>query len=105
MRRYAHRGSRGMVAAIVLGIVVGAVSFVPYVIGLRQAKHATRTSNFGHMAILMLALLVSVIVLFGATIACIVFARDLIRPFALAEVLTLIVVAIAYGVVKQVLRR
>ena len=95
-----------MIAAVTLGVVFGATSFVPFVVGLRQAKLATRTSNFGHMAILMLALLVSAVILFGAAIACIVVARDFARPFALAEVLTLVVMAVVFGVLRQqVLRR
>ena len=97
MHPHAQRGKRVMVTAILLGVVVGAVSFVPYV-GLRKAKHATRTSNFGHMTILLLALLVSIVILFGATLVCIFTARDVILPFTLAEVITLAVVAIAFGV-------
>lgn len=91
-----------MVSAIALGIAVGAVSFVPFAVGLRATKHVTRTSNFGHMAILLLALLVSVVILFGATIACIFMARDVIFPFALSECITLVVVAIAFGVWRLV---
>ena len=86
-----------MVSAIALGIAVGAVSFVPFAVGLRATKHVTRTSNFGHMA-----MLVSVVILFGATIACIFMARDVIFPFALSECITLVVVAIAFGVWRLV---
>ena len=91
-----------MVAAIALGIVVGAISFVPFIVGLHKAKHVTRTSNFGHAAILLLSLLVSVIILFGATLVCIFTARDVILQFTLAEVITLVVVAIAFGVRRMV---
>ena len=91
-----------MAEAIVLGVVIGAVSFVPYVIGLRATKHVTRTSNFGHMSILLLALVVSMAILFGATLVCIFTARDVILPFTLAEVITLAVVAIAFGVSRMI---
>ena len=40
--------------------------------------------------------------LFGAALACILLARDLALPFALAEVLALIVVAIGFGVMRLV---
>ena len=93
-----------MVAAVVLGIIAGVVSFLPLVLGLRATKHVTRTSNFGHMGILLLSLLVSIIILFGALIACILIARDLVFPFSLAEVLALVVAAIAFGV-SRVLRK
>lgn len=91
-----------MVQAIVLGIVIGALSFVPYVIGLNRAKHVTRTSNFGHMTILLLALLVSIVILFGATLVCIFAARDVIVPFTVAEFVTLVAAAIAFGVRRAV---
>lgn len=87
-----------MVQAIALGILVGALSFVPYVIGLDRTKHVTRTSNFGHMTILLLAMFASIVILFGATLVCIFAARDVIFPFTLAEFITLVVVAIAFGV-------
>lgn len=94
-----------MVPAVIAGIVIGAFSFVPYVIALHAAKTVTRTSNFGHMTILLLALVASMIILFGATLVCIFCARDVIFPFALAEVITLAVVAIGYGVKRILLRR
>lgn len=93
-----------MVAAIVLGIVVGIVSFIPFAVGLGKAKLVTPTSNFGYVTILLLSLLVSVIILFGATIACIVFARDVLLPFAIAEFAALVVAALALGIAKQARR-
>lgn len=94
-----------MITAVALGIVIGVVGFIPLIVGLRATKHVTRTSNLGHMGILMLALLVSVIILFGATIACAMLARDVLLPFGVAEGLALVVAAIVFGVRKVVMRK
>ena len=54
------------------------------------------------MGSLLLGVLVSFLLLFGAALACILLARDFALPFALAEVLALIVVAIGFGVMRLV---
>lgn len=89
-----------MAAAIVLGLLSGAAGFAPLLVGLRLAKQATATSNFGHMAILIIALVVSFVLMFAFALLCVMLARDLALPFVLAEAVALSVVAIAYGVGK-----
>lgn len=91
-----------MVLAIVLGALSGVAGFFPLVGGLRMTKRVTDTSNLGHMGILLLSLLASFLLLFVTLITCVVVARDLVLPFALAEVLALIVAAIGFGVMKLV---
>lgn len=91
-----------MAVAVVLGALSGIVGFLPLLFGLRMARKATSTSNLGHMGALLLGVLLSFVILFAAAFACIIAVRDLALPFALAEVLALIVVAIAYGVIKLV---
>ncbi len=91
-----------MVLAIVLGAVAGAVGFLPLFGGLQLAKRATATSNLSHAAALLLSALVSLIVLGGALAACVIFARDLLLPFALAEAAALVVIAVVYTVKKMV---
>lgn len=54
------------------------------------------------MGILLLSVMASFLILFVTVMICIVTARDLVLPFALAEVLALIVAAIVFGVVKLV---
>ena len=91
-----------MAVAIVLGALAGIVGFLPLFGSLQLAKRATKTSNLGHMGSLLLWVLVSFLLLFGAALACILLARVLALPFALAEVLALIVVAIGFGVMRLV---
>lgn len=87
-----------MIAAILLGVVSGAVGFVPLLVGLRLTKRVTRTSNLGHMGALLLGVLFSFAILFVAAIACIMLARDLVLPFVVSEVLALAVAAIGFGI-------
>lgn len=91
-----------MAVAIVLGVLAGIVGFLPLFGSLQLAKRATKTSNLGHMGSLLLGVLVSFLLLFGAALACILLARNLALPFALAEVLALIVVAIGFGIMRLV---
>lgn len=90
-----------MVLAIVLGVVTGAVGFIPLVFGLRMTRRVTATSNLGHMGILLLTVFASFIILLGAAIACIMLARDFVLPFVLSEAVALVIVAIAFGVHKM----
>ena len=43
-----------MVVAIVAGLCVGVLSFMPLVFGLRMARNASPTSNLGHAGALLL---------------------------------------------------
>ena len=91
-----------MVAAIVLGALSGIAGFLPLMAGLRMTRKVTETSNLGHMGILLLSLLASFLILFVTLVACVLTARELVLPFALAEVLALSVTAIGFGVAKLV---
>lgn len=93
-----------MVAAIVLGVLVGAAGFLPLIAGMNLAKKATPTSNLGHTAALLLGVLGSFAVITIPMVICIAFFRDLAIPMVLAEALALIAAAIAYGVVRVVRR-
>lgn len=87
-----------MAVFIVLGVIAGAGGFAPLIAGLRLARKATPTSNLGHAASLLLGLLGSMLILAGSLILCVVFAREQILPFALAEVGALVCTAVGFGV-------
>ena len=87
--------------AIVIGLVIGAGSFAPLIFGMNMARGATETSNFGHAGSLLLGVLLSLVILAGATIVCVMFVRDMAVPFVLAEAVGLIGAAVAFGVTKQ----
>lgn len=94
-----------MIAAIIGGALAGFVGFSPLLVGLRMTRKVTRTSNFGHMSILLLALIASFILLALFAFLCIFIAREVALPFVLAEALALSVAAIVFGVRKTLVGR
>ena len=91
--------------SVVLGVIVGVVGFLPLVAALSAAKHVTSTSDFSNATILILAVLGSSAVLFGAAVACIVSNRDELLFFAGGEVAGIIVAAVAFGVKRILLKK
>lgn len=89
-----------MAVAIILGLASGAVGFAPLFIGLGLTKRVTATSNFGHMSILLLSLIVSFALMFAFAIICVNVAREVAIPFVLAEAFALSVMAIVFGVMR-----
>ncbi len=87
-----------MVAAIICGVIAGFVGFLPLLVGLRQTRKVTATSNFGHMSILLISLVISFALMFAFAILCVNVARDGAMPFVLAEAVALSVTAIVFGV-------
>jgi len=90
-----------MVLAIALGLVCGIIGFLPLTLGLKLAKKATPTSNFGHASSLLLGVLLSFLLLAGGVFVCIFVARDLALPFVLAEAAGLVLFALGYGIYKR----
>lgn len=93
-----------MVAAVIIGVVVGFLGFMPLIAGLNLARKATATSNLGEAGGLLLGVLGSFSVIIVPAIICIVVARDMTVPMVLAEAATLVVTAAAYGVMRLVKR-
>ena len=90
-----------LIIAVVCGLLSGVVGFVPLLVGLNLTKKVTSTSNFGHMSILIISLIVSFAAMFAFAVLCVVLARDYAMPFVLAEAVALSVAAIAFGVVRS----
>lgn len=74
---------------------------MPLLVGLNMTKKVTATSNFGHMSILIISLVISFIVMFALAMLCVAFARDYAMPFVLAEAVALSVVAIVFGIMRS----
>ena len=89
------------VVAVVVGLIVGIASFAPLVFGMNKARMATPTSNFGHAGSLLLGVLISLVVLAVAIIACVKLFRDVAVPFALGAAGGLIVAAVVFGITKN----
>ena len=90
-----------LVIAVVVGIVVGLVSFAPLIFGMNKARMASPTSNLGHAGALLLGVLLSLVILAAAIVACVMLARDVAVPFTLGAAGGLVVAAIAFGISKN----
>ena len=88
-----------MVIAVIAGLIVGIVGFIPLFIGLRMTRKVTRTSNFGHMAILIISLVISFALLFVLALVVNALAdHDSAMAFVFAEAVGLSVAAIGFGI-------
>lgn len=87
-----------MILTVILGLLAGVAGFAPLLIGLRMTKKVTATSNFGHMAILIISLVASFVLMFAFALVCNSVAHDVAIPFVLAEAVALSVAAIALGI-------
>ena len=87
-----------MTAAIALGILAGIAGFIPLFIALRLSRKSTSTSPLS-------AGLYGLGGFFVSLIICAVVAREMVLPFAVAEILTLVVVTSIYVVYKNVLAK
>lgn len=92
-----------MVLGVVLGIVVGVVSFLPLLAGLRRVKQMeAQSSAAGYVGPALLSVAASFVILLGAAIVCALVAHDVALPFAIAEIVTLVVGALGYGIARIV---
>lgn len=89
-----------MVLAIVLGVIVGFLGFLPLFGGLQLVKRTTSTSNLGPAGASLLGVFGSFLVLAAALVVCILVARDMVLPFTLSVVVSLVVSTIGYGAYK-----
>lgn len=94
-----------MILVIIIGIVVGVAGFLPLWGAVKAAKHITSTSNFSHATTLLVAVIGSVAILFGAAVLCVYLDREQILPFAGGEAAGIIAVAIVFGVRKVILNK
>ncbi len=83
---------------------MGAAGFLPLMAGLEMAKHVTSTSNLSHATTLLLAVMGSVLILFGAVIICIFVSRENLLAFACAEAAGIIVMTVVFIVRRRLMQ-
>ena len=88
-----------MVFAVLAGALVGAVGYAPYVLAKRQSRHTDPAHPLGYTGWFFFAILLSFAILFAAVIVCGMVARDVLLPFAIAEIVVLFVLVIAFGLI------
>ena len=90
-----------MAVAILIGICVGFVGFLPLFFALRLTRRSLDSSIMKLALTGLGAFLISLIVLVVALIVCAKVAHDVLLPFGAAEVVTLIAATIAYVLYKN----
>lgn len=91
--------------AIILGILAGAIGFIPIFVAIRLSRRSTSTSVMSAAACGLLGSLVSLIVVVVELLLCSHLAHDVLLPFGISELLALIVVTAVYVVYKNVLAK
>lgn len=86
-----------MVAAIIVGILVGLIGFAPYFIVTKKARSLAANGNPGYLKWLLITFFISFVILVIAIIVCSKVAHDVALPFAAAMMITFIVVVIVFG--------
>ena len=94
-----------MAIAIGLGVLVGAVGFVPLIIALKLSRKAISAGLGPNVAIVILSIIVSLAFYLAMILIFNDANHDKIVPFVLSAAITLIIVAIGYGIYSQVKHR
>ncbi len=87
-----------MAVAIIVGIIVGVVSVVPFSVAIKKIRTVDPTSSLNLLGPFLLTILVSFIMLVAGLIVCKLAAPDVVLPYAAAELLAFIVGVIVFGV-------
>ena len=91
-----------MAIAIGLGVLVGAVGFVPLIIALKLSRKAISAGLGPNVAIVILSIVISLAFYIAMILIFNDANHDKIVPFVLSAAITLIIVAIGYGIYSQV---
>ena len=91
-------GDMKVVIAILIGIVVGAVSVLPFRLAQKKIRGVNPVYSGGLAAWFAVAIGLSFIMLAAGLVVCGFVARDLLVPFLAGEMGTFLVVVIVLGV-------
>lgn len=94
-----------MGVAIVLGIIAGFVGFLALFVALRLSRRSTSTSPLNAGLYGLGGSCVSLLIVAIALIVCAITARDLVLPFAIAEIVVLVAATSIYVVHKNALAK
>lgn len=95
----------GMVIAVICGIVAGLLGFLPLFVATRMARKSESTQSITLGLYGLGGTCVSLIVVAALLIVCAVVNRPMVAPFAIAEILTLVISTSIYVVYKNVLAK
>ena len=85
--------------AIVVGLLVGAVGFIPTIkLSTRMRRMMAEKNGVGSVGLFLLSLAVSFLIMLIAILICANLARDVLLPFVLSLAVGLSVTAIVFGI-------
>ncbi|MDO5334669.1 MAG: hypothetical protein Q4F23_01130 [Coriobacteriia bacterium] len=97
--------STTMLIAIICGVVAGLLGFAPLFIATRLVRKSESTQSITLGLYGLGGSCVSLIVVAALLVVCAVVNRGMVAPFAIAEILTLVVSTSVYVVYKNVLAK
>lgn len=90
-----------MAAAIIVGVLVGLIGFLPYPFVIGKARKMPSQDGTGYLKWLLVTFAVSFAVLVAALIIASKFAHDVALPFAGAMVITFVASVFVYGLISR----
>lgn len=87
-----------MVVAIIAGVLIGALSIVPFVFAIKKVRYQDPTKQFGLLGSFLLTIFVSFVILMAGMIVCKVAFPNEALTFVISEFITFIVGIIVFGV-------
>ena len=90
-----------MIFAVLVGMVVGAVGYAPYLFAKNRSRHTDPSNPLGYTGWFLFAILVSFLLLFVGIVVCGMLAKDVLLPFAIAEIAVLFALVMFFGLVKD----
>lgn len=89
-----------IVVAGIIGAVFGVLSCLPFAYGLRRVRKATVSNDsvgqINYAGILLASFGLSALVLFGSMLVCAFLCKDVLVPYAIGEVIALLVGVIVF---------
>ncbi len=92
-----------VVAAVIIGIILGAVSVIPFNIATQRIRKVNPTQSLNMLGPFLLTILISFVILIAGMIVCRLVAESVIWPFVIAELLAFAVCVVIFGI--MVVRR
>lgn len=89
-----------MALAIIVGILVGALSVVPFFVAIKNIRKVDPTFSLNLLGPFLLTIVVSFLILLAGLALCKLIAPDVIVPFAAAEIFVFVAGVLVLGLYK-----
>ncbi len=94
-----------MAVAVIVGILVGAVSIIPFRVAANRIRSVNPTNTIGMLGAFLLTIVISFLILIAGMIICRAVAPDVVVAYAIAELVAFVVGVIIFGIVIAMRRR